>query len=84
LDTLQEIGYETYDETFRSMNTRETIDKYLQETFNKEKLSAELNNMSSKFYFIFADKNLAGYLKINDAPAQSDINDPLSLEVERI
>ena len=58
---MQEIGYETYDDTFRSMNTQETIDKYLQEAFNKEKLSAELNNMSSKFYFIYADNNLAGY-----------------------
>jgi len=84
LDTLQEIGYETYDETFRSMNTRETIDRYLQETFNKERLSSELNNMSSQFYFLYADNDLAGYLKINDAPAQSDINDPQSLEVERI
>jgi ribosomal protein S18 acetylase RimI-like enzyme len=84
LDTLQEIGYETYDDTFRSMNTQETINKYLQKAFNKEKLSAELNNMSSKFYFIYADNNLVGYLKINDAPAQSDINDHQSIEVERI
>ena len=27
---------------------------------------------------------MVGYLKINDAPAQSDINDPESMEVERI
>lgn len=27
---------------------------------------------------------LVGYLKINDAPAQTDINDPESMEIERI
>jgi len=36
LDRLQSIGYETYDETFRAMNSQETIDKYLQDSFNKE------------------------------------------------
>ena len=38
----------------------------------------------SEFYFIYSDNALAGYLKINYAPAQSDINDPDSVEIERI
>jgi len=84
LDNLQAIGYETYDETFRTMNSQETIDSYLQEAFNKKKLLAELNNKNSLFYFLYAENELAGYLKINDAPAQSDINDTDSIEMERI
>ncbi len=84
LDKLQAIGYETYDETFRTMNSQETIDSYLQEAFNKKKLLAELNNKNSLFYFLYAENELAGYLKINDAPAQSDINDTDSIEMERI
>ena len=84
LDSLQKIGYETYDETFRSMNTKETIDSYLKDAFNKEKLKAELNNKNSKFYFLYAESNLAGYLKINEAQAQTDLNDPQSIEIERI
>ena len=39
LDTLQRIGYETFDETFRPINSPETMDKYLQEAFNMKKLS---------------------------------------------
>ena len=84
LSSLVKIAYETYDDTFRSLNTKETIDKYLQEAFNKEKLSDELVNKNSKFFFIYVDNVLAGYLKINDVPAQSDINDPQSIEIERI
>lgn len=38
----------------------------------------------SAFYFIYYGNNPAGYLKINYSPAQTDINDPDSLEVERI
>ena len=84
LDTLQKIGYDTYNETFRSMNTKETIDMYLQDSFNKERLKAELSNKNSQFYFLYIDKDLAGYLKINEVPAQTDINDPKSIEIERI
>ncbi len=84
LKKLQIIGFETYNETFRTMNSQETMEKYLQESFNKKKLLAELNNKNCKFYFLYAENELAGYLKVNDAQAQSDINDPKSIEVERI
>jgi diamine N-acetyltransferase len=81
---LQSIGPDTYDETFRMMNSPETMDKYLQEAFSLKKLSKELRSKYCKFYFMYLDNELVGYLKINDAPAQSDINDPESIEVERI
>ena len=84
LDKLQIIGRETYDETFRTMNTQETMDTYLQESFNKKKLLAELKNNDCKFYFLYVERQLAGYLKINNAPAQSDVNDNESIEIERI
>jgi ribosomal protein S18 acetylase RimI-like enzyme len=84
LDILQLIGLETFDETYRPMNSPETMDKYLYESFSLEKLAKELDNTYCKFYFIYSDSKLAGYIKINYAPAQSDINDPESVEVERI
>ena len=84
LETLHLIGYETFDETFRSMNSPETMDTYLNESFSLEKLAQELGKTYCKFYFIYSDSTLAGYLKLNYAPAQSDINDSESVEVERI
>ena len=84
LEKLQSIGYETYDETFRAMNSQETIDKYLQESLNKEKLFSELSNKDCKFYFLYLENELAGYLKVNDALAQTDISDTNSIELERI
>jgi diamine N-acetyltransferase len=84
VDTLAAIGRETYDETFRSMNAPETMDAYLAEAFAREKLLAELRNPGSRFFFLHVDGSLAGYLKVNVAPAQSDVNDEESLEIERI
>ncbi len=84
IEILKRISYETYDETFRKMNTAETMNLYLQAAFNNEKLLNELSTPGSRFYLLYADNNLAGYLKVNEGPAQSDINDPDSLEIERI
>jgi diamine N-acetyltransferase len=84
VETLRQVAYETYDQTFRPLNTTRTIEKYLEEAFNREKLLEELSNPKSNFFFLYADEELSGYLKVNEAPAQSDLNDPDSLELERI
>jgi ribosomal protein S18 acetylase RimI-like enzyme len=84
LEVLRAIGRETCDDTFRSMNTEETMNRYLEEAFAPARLAAELANPASEFWFLFLGEELAGYLKVNDAPAQTDLNDPDSLEVERI
>lgn len=84
LAALQEISYETYDQTFRAMNSAETMDAYLKEAFNTEKLLGELRNPHSAFYFLQIDDRVVGYLKLNDAAAQTDFHDPQGLEIERI
>ena len=84
LNILREISYKTYNDTFRHMNTSSNIDTYLEQAFDINKLGGELSNRSSQFYFLYADKQLAGYLKLNECIAQTDLNDPHSIEVERI
>ncbi|MGL6200855.1 MAG: GNAT family N-acetyltransferase [Lachnospiraceae bacterium] len=66
------------------MNTPSNMKAYLDISFYLEKLSAELLNTSSLFYFLYSDEELSGYLKLNEAPAQTDIYDGQSLEIERI
>jgi ribosomal protein S18 acetylase RimI-like enzyme len=60
------------------------MDAYLAEAFDLEKIRMELETPQSEFHFLYADRKLAGYIKINDVPAQTDINDPNSMELERI
>lgn len=84
LDKLRELSISTYDETFAHLNTPEDMQAYLDEAFQIEKLSAELHNPESSFYFLYDNQQVAGYLKLNEASAQSDIHDASSLEIERI
>lgn len=84
LDTLRELSIRTYYETFAALNTPENMQEYLLRTFNKEKLLEELTDKNSKFFLLYCGEKLAGYIKVNEAPSQTDINDPNSLELERI
>ena len=84
IDILRELSLKTYYETFAHLNTPEDMAAYLEDAFNVERLTKELNDPNSSFFLLYADDSLAGYLKLNEAPSQTDINDPLSLEIERI
>lgn len=57
---------------------------YLDKAFNEERLTEELGNPFSEFYFLKDDDKVTGYLKVNRKGAQSEFNDPDSLEIERI
>jgi len=81
---LREFSYKTYNDTFGHVNTPANMKSYLEQAFEISKLSDELSNRNSLFYFLYADEELAGYLKLNEYAAQTDINDPQYIEIERI
>jgi ribosomal protein S18 acetylase RimI-like enzyme len=78
------LSRKTYDETFRQMNSEATMEAYLAQSFDIHKMRGELTNHNSAFYFLYADKELAGYLKLNEADAQTDLHETQALEIERI
>ena len=84
LAQLQKIGKTTFAETFTEHNTKEDLDKYLEESFSNEKLNSELNNPHSSFYFAEIENNVVGYLKINFGASQTELKDNEALEIERI
>ncbi|MDF9763419.1 MULTISPECIES: GNAT family N-acetyltransferase [Peribacillus] len=81
---LQEISYETFNETFKHQNTPENMNAYLEKAFNLKQLEKELSNISSQFFFVYFNNEVAGYLKINTNDAQSEEMGDESLEIERI
>ena len=84
LPTLQTTGRKTFAETFAEGNSEENSANYVAEGFSAEKLSAELENKNSQFYFAEMDGRVLGYLKVNSGEAQSENQDHSALEIERI
>ena len=84
IEQLQIIGKQTFFETFAEGNTEDNMRKYLDEDFTVDKLTIELTNPGSEFYFAKLDTRVLGYLKINFGPAQTELKDEKALEIERI
>ncbi len=84
LHELQRIGRQTFQETFADSNSDQNMKSYLEEGFSIIKLTAELQNEDSEFYFAKIDNEVIGYLKINFGESQTELRDSTSLEIERI
>jgi len=84
LPQLQSIGRQTFSETFDSTNTKENMQKYLDESFSAAKLTTELNDPNALFYFAMLQSKVIGYLKINFGPSQTEFQDDRAVEIERI
>jgi diamine N-acetyltransferase len=81
---LQKISRQTFHETFSALNSEENMAKYLEEELSIEKLTAELNNTDSAFYFAVYNANVIGYLKLNFGESQTELKEQKSVEIERI
>ncbi|MDE3059289.1 MAG: GNAT family N-acetyltransferase [Bacteroidota bacterium] len=84
IEQLRHIGRQTFLEAFSGENTADNMQKYVADNFNINKLTDEIRNTNSEFYFATLDTNAVGYLKINVGQAQSELKDDNALEIERI
>lgn len=84
LQQLKSLSITTFSEAFMKFNKEEDMLDYLNVAFTDIQLSKELSNLNSTFYFAYRERELAGYIKVNLGPAQTDIQDSNSLEIERI
>lgn len=81
---LQEIGSKTFSETFSASNTEENMKSYLEDGFSVNKITTELSDNNSEFYFAIFENNVIGYLKLNFGTSQTELKDDKALEIERI
>lgn len=81
---LLNIGRQTFFEKFTENNSEENMLQYAAESYTFEKILSEVNNPNSQFYLATINDQTAGYLKINFGEAQTELQDPQALELERI
>lgn len=81
---VQQIGRDTFAETFASGNTEANMKQYLEERFSRERIAAELNDPRSECYLAWQGGQLIGYIKLNTGQSQTEQVDADALEIERI
>lgn len=84
LEALENLCKTTFRQTYEKFNQADNFARYMEEAFSQQQLKVELGNSASQFFLAQRGKEFIGYLKTNLAPAQTDVQDPKSLEIERI
>ena len=84
LKNLQNISRETFKATFDPYTAPDDMAKFLRDNYADNKLTNELNNPESQFFFLVIDSEIAGYLKVNQGSAQTEAMDDDHFELERI
>ncbi|WP_394747921.1 GNAT family N-acetyltransferase [Spongiimicrobium salis] len=84
VDQLLAIAKQTFRDAFEADNNPEDFESYMRTAFTKESLRAALKDPKTNYFFARTREEIVGYIKINEAEAQSDIKSPDSLELERI
>jgi ribosomal protein S18 acetylase RimI-like enzyme len=80
---LQKISQSTFYETFVNDCTPSDMERFLDNDFGLEKLTLELENSESDFFFVESEDQIIGYLKLNRGAAQTESKLKNSLEIER-
>jgi ribosomal protein S18 acetylase RimI-like enzyme len=81
---LKQLARTAFAQTFTDHNQPENVEKYLDASFTIEKLTEELNNENSQFFFALVNHEPVGYLKVNVGDAQTELKDDGGMELQRI
>lgn len=81
---IADISHLTFYETFASANTREDMEKFLNEQFTKGRLMMEVGVPENIFLLAYHNGDLAGYAKLRDSRYPASLGDLKALEIARL
>jgi ribosomal protein S18 acetylase RimI-like enzyme len=84
LAPLLGLAQTSFVQAFTEGNKPENVQAYLSQAFTSLQLEKEWRNPASTFLLASLEGKLVGYTKVNLAAAQTDVQDPESLEVARL
>jgi ribosomal protein S18 acetylase RimI-like enzyme len=84
LESLLDLAQTSFVQAFTEGNKPENVQAYLSQAFTSVQLEKEWRNPASTFLLASLKGKLVGYTKVNLAAAQTDVQDPDSLEVARL
>jgi ribosomal protein S18 acetylase RimI-like enzyme len=83
-ELLRTLAEETFNETYAGLNSEADMQRYISTNFNVDQVQEELSTVDSHFFIVWDRDEAIGYIKLNTGAAQTELQDPLALEIERI
>ena len=83
-ELIADMSRQTFYDTFAAVNTKEDMDKFMNEKFSKKKLIKEVADEKNIFLLAFDDNIPVGYAYMWEGEKRSEFNGKSSIEIARI
>jgi diamine N-acetyltransferase len=83
-ELIADLSRQTFYETFASQNTKEDMDKFMNEQFTKEALMKEVGAEGNIFLIAFINDEAVGYVKMREGEIRPELMNRPAIEIARI
>ena len=83
-ELIADISRRTFHETFGYVNTKENMDKFMNEQFSREKLIKEVTEPGNTFFLAFDNDTPVGYVRMREGKKFPEFENKDSIEIARI
>ena len=83
-DLIADLSRKTFYETFGYVNTKENMDKFMADQFNREKLIKEVTEPGNTFLLAFDSDIPVGYVRMREGQKFPQFDNKDSIEIARI
>jgi len=81
---LQDVGIQTFYDTFAEVNSRTDMDLYLEKNFNDAQIMSELGDTANLFFIAESNGLPAGYAKLRKGTTPPELQGANAIELERL
>jgi GNAT superfamily N-acetyltransferase len=83
-NVLRELAERTFRDAWQTTNDPVHFEDYCRDAFTNEQLIREIEHPGSEFYFVFENKQLAAYLKLNFDKQPEGLEVAPNVQIERV
>jgi ribosomal protein S18 acetylase RimI-like enzyme len=81
---IAQLSRQTFYDTFAAVNTREDMDKFLNEQFTDLLLRQEVEQQKGLFYLAYEGSEPVGYVKLKEGAPSGAFNNNTAMEIARL
>jgi ribosomal protein S18 acetylase RimI-like enzyme len=81
---IADLSRQTFYDAFASQNTKENMDRFMNEQFTREALMNEVGAEGNIFLLAFMNDEVAGYARMREGEKRSEFGNKSSIEIARI
>ena len=83
-ELIADLSRQTFYENYASYNTKEDMDKFMNEQFTKEALMKEITAPGNIFLLAYIENEVKGYMRMRENKRPAELNKVKAIEIGRI